>query len=105
MFYGVTAEQCRNMAFELADKCNIKHQFNTTKRTAGKAWLEGFLKRNPSVTTRKPEALSINRIRGFNKSEVRNFYSNLQQLVDTYHFPAARIFNMDETGLSTVQVT
>ncbi|KYN29143.1 hypothetical protein ALC57_01416 [Trachymyrmex cornetzi] len=25
--------------------------------------------------------------------------------MDTYHFPASRIFNMDETGISTVQET
>ncbi|CAH2083654.1 unnamed protein product [Euphydryas editha] len=38
---------------------------------------------------------------GFNKSQCDKFYKNLSDLRDTYN-PSDRIFNIDETGISTV---
>jgi hypothetical protein len=52
------------------ERNEIKHKFNKDSHTAGKDWLVNFLKRNPSVSIRKPEATSINRIVGFSKTEV-----------------------------------
>lgn len=51
---------------------------------------------------RKPETISINRITAFNKEEVTLFYNNLEILMKKHKFTAARINNMDETGITTV---
>lgn len=103
LFYGVTLTELRRMAFEYAEQNKIKHNFNKTTKLAGKDWAQGFLKRNPQLSLRKPEATSINRILAFNKEAVKKFFTNLETVMDKYKFPASRIFNVDETGISTVQ--
>jgi len=37
------------------------------------------------------------------RSEVSRFYENLSQVYEKDNFDATRIFNVDETGMSTVQ--
>lgn len=105
MYYGLTPLQFRKVAFEFAEKLNIHHRFNTARRVAGKDWLEGFLKRNPSISIRKPEATSMNRIKGFNKTEVKTFFENLENVMEKFKFTPNNIYNMDETGITTVQDT
>ncbi|KAK9732050.1 DDE superfamily endonuclease [Popillia japonica] len=39
---------------------------------------------------------------GFNKIQVELFYSNLTKLMADYGFPPSRIYNMDESGITTV---
>jgi hypothetical protein len=41
-------------------------------------WLNGFMKRNPGISLRKPEPTSMNRITAFNKEEVHIFYTNIE---------------------------
>lgn len=60
------------------------------------------MNRHPELSIRKPEATSINRILGFNKTEVTRFFSNLESVMTKFNFEAQNIFNMDETGFSTV---
>lgn len=103
LFYGVTLTELRRIAFEFADKNNIKHNFNEATKLAGKDWAQGFMRRNPQLSLRKPEATSINRILSFNKNEISHFYDNLKSVMDKYNFPPSRIFNVDETGITTVQ--
>lgn len=69
---------------------------------AGKDWLQAFLKRHPTISIRKPEATSIARISGFNKDAVQLFFSNLNEVYQKYKFQPDRIYNVDETGISTV---
>ncbi|GBN05007.1 hypothetical protein AVEN_264256-1 [Araneus ventricosus] len=59
--FGITLSDLRTLAFELAEKNNIPHVFNTEKRMAGKDWLYGFLKRHPRLVLRYPEKTSIAR--------------------------------------------
>lgn len=73
------------------------------RNEAGKDWLYGFLRRHPTISLRKPESTSLARITAFNREEVSIFYANLSSLVEKYKFPQHRIFNADETGISTVQ--
>ncbi|XP_030750178.1 uncharacterized protein LOC115877967 [Sitophilus oryzae] len=70
---------------------------------AGKDWYYGFLKRNPEISLRKPEPTSINRIAAFNKDQVTTFFQNLKKLYDKFQFKSDAIYNVDETGISTVQ--
>lgn len=101
LFYGITPLEIKKCAYAYAHKNNLKHPF--TNEAAGRDWLEGFIKRNPRISLRKPEAISVNRIQAFNKQEVTLFYDNLNKLMDRYKFLQSRIFNADETGITTVQ--
>ncbi|XP_060845492.1 uncharacterized protein LOC132925085 [Rhopalosiphum padi] len=103
LFYGLTPLQLRAAAYTFAVKNNIKNKFNHHHKLTGVDWFRNFIKRNPSVTVRKPEATSMSRITAFNKTEVTLFFQNLEKVMEKYKFTPANIYNMDETGISTVQ--
>jgi len=84
-------------------KNNIPHNFNVNKKMAGKDWVRGFRKRHPELTLRSPEATSSARAQAFNRPNVMQFFNILQNLQQTKNFLPHRIFNVDETGLTTVQ--
>ena len=65
---------------------------------AGKRWLSCFIERHPEISIRSPEPTSLARAKGFNKSSVLKFYDILDSLPQ---FPPCRIFNVDETGVTT----
>lgn len=104
-FYGLTREQFRKVCYSVAKRMGIEKRFNQVSQTAGKDWLSGFLQRHPELSIRKAEAISINRILGFNKTEVMRFFNNLERLMMQHHFEPTMIYNVDETGITTVQET
>ncbi|KAJ8870706.1 hypothetical protein PR048_029731 [Dryococelus australis] len=84
-------------------KNNISNPFGTSG-IAGKDWLKRFLRRhNDRLSILRPTGTSNARICGFNRDKVKVFYRNLDELFDKCHFPADRVFNVNETGLSIVQ--
>lgn len=101
-FYGLTPLDVRRIAYELAERLEIEHPFNKTKKVAGEDWLHSFLKRNPRLSIRKPEATSLNRAVGFNKEQVTTFFDLLKTVFEKHNFTADNIYNYDETGISTV---
>jgi hypothetical protein len=62
-----------------------------------------FLKRNPRISLRKPEGTIINRINSFNHGAVRRNFDNLELVMEKHKFLGSKIFNVGETGISTVQ--
>ena len=102
IFFGVTRSSIMRSAYIFASLNNIKNPFSKN-RLAGRDWLDGFLRRNPQLSLRKPEAISLSRITAFNKEEVSIFYKNLAKLMEKHKFVASRIYNADETGITTVQ--
>lgn len=103
MFHGLSTMQFRKLAFTYAEANNIKNNFNKTIRLAGKDFLYSFLKRHPQIALRKPEGTSINRIKAFNQTDVKLFYENLGALYEKYKFRPDNIYNVDESGITTVQ--
>ncbi|CAD6221709.1 GSCOCG00011627001-RA-CDS, partial [Cotesia congregata] len=98
---GLTTKELRLLAYQLAEKNGIKHPFKNY--TAGREWCKAFLNRHKEdLSIRKPEPTSKYRAAGFNKIVVDNFYDLLQSLIDKYQFTPDRIFNVDETGVTTV---
>ena len=103
LFYGISCFQLRKIAFEYAEANKIPNNFDKTCRLAGKDWVALFLKRNPSISLRKPEPTSINRIQAFNQEDVNAYFKNLEHVFEKYKFKEGRVFNVDETGINTVQ--
>lgn len=102
-FYGLTIKDIRKAAFQFAEKNALPHKFNKERGMAGKAWFYNFMKRHPKLSLRQPESTSLARCKGFNRQNVNHFYDILENLVDEYNIDATRIFNVDESGFSTVQ--
>lgn len=100
-FFGLTLKDVRGLAFDLAERNNLTHPFDTASRLAGKDWAYGFLKRC-GLSLRQPEPTSIGRAMGFNRVQVDLFYSLLRSQIETHHFTPGQIYNMDESGMSTV---
>lgn len=96
--FGLTMKDLRTLAYQLAVRNGIGHRFKN--QMAGQDWVNGFLKRNPSLSIRQPESTSGARAMGFNKVAVDNFFSLLTNLVDKYKLTASQLFNCDETGIS-----
>lgn len=105
MYYGLTAKQVRALAFDFAVKLNLKYPKKWEKSSmAGLDWMRGFMKRRKELSIRKPQPTSLARATAFNKFNVTSFFGKLKALMDKYHFPPQNIYNMDETGVTTVQV-
>lgn len=101
-FYGLTPIEVRRCAYAYAKSNNINVPFNQEKELAGKDWAAGFTSRH-NIALRKPEGTSINRIKAFNREEVSIFFNNLSGLMEKYKFSPNKIYNCDETGVTTVQ--
>lgn len=70
---------------------------------AGYDWVAGFRMRNPNLSLRKPESTSLARAQSFNKPYFDKFSEILKEVQDKHFYPPHRVFNVDETGLTTVQ--
>lgn len=105
MFFGLTRKDLQCLAYQLAEQNDLKHNFSHSKKAAGVDWLNGFLSRHTSLSIRSPEATSIARAMAFNKVNVGAFFDLLEKVQDEKKLPASRVFNVDETGLTTVQGT
>ena len=101
--FGPTRTDVRKLAYEFAVRNNITHSFSNDKQMAGTDWLYAFMKRNPDISLRKPEPTSLARAMGFNKPQVNRCYDLLGGVMDQEKLEACKMFNVDETGLSTVQ--
>ncbi|XP_033231538.1 jerky protein homolog-like [Belonocnema kinseyi] len=101
-FFGLTLTDIRELAFQLAELNNLSHSFNKEKKKAGKDWLYGFLVRHPELSLRNPEKTSLARAKGFNRTVVQSFCDLLESIYTKYEILPTHIYNVDETGISTV---
>ncbi|XP_046681625.1 MFS-type transporter clz9-like [Homalodisca vitripennis] len=102
-FFGITLNDLRSLAYKLAEQNNITHNFNHETKLAGKDWVRGFRQRHPEMVLRVPEATSAARAQAFNKVNVTKFFDILEDVQKNHLYPPHRVFNVDETGLMTVQ--
>ena len=105
LHYGFTPVALRRLAFEVAERRGVSNPFSKENRLAGEDWLSLFMKRHPELSLRQPVPTSINRMLGFRRKEVSLFFQNIEQEVKVFSINGTRIFNVDESGLSTVQKT
>lgn len=69
---------------------------------AGMKWYRLFMKRHKNLSLRSPEQTSLNRVKAFCQENVNDFFRNLDQVTTETVYTGAAIWNMDETGFSTV---
>lgn len=101
--FGLTRASVQELAFQLAEKNGFAHKFNKNKQKAGQEWMESFLRRNTDISLRKPEATSAARAQAFNRPQVQKNFNLYETLLASVDFMPHRIYNADESGLSTVQ--
>jgi hypothetical protein len=103
MCYGLTYNLCRDLASEYALKFGKKIPNNwEIKKKAGIDWMQSFMKRHPKLSNRKSENTSIARSSAFNRANVEDFFNNYATVQAQYNFAPDRIWNTDETGVTTV---
>lgn len=103
MLFGLTINDIRSLAYQVAQRNGLSDAFGNDKDKVGRDWLNGFLRRHPQIALRTPEATSAARARGFNKVSVGKFFDILESAFDKHHFAPNNIYNVDETGMTTVQ--
>ncbi|XP_059615701.1 uncharacterized protein LOC132261137 [Phlebotomus argentipes] len=101
--FGLTLEATQKLAYEHAKFLQRRCPPNWEReKKAGRDWIAGFLKRHRQISLRKPENTSLARNISFNRENLSIFYDNLESLLKQHSFAPCRIWNLDETGLSTV---
>lgn len=104
IYHGLSPRDVRRLAYEFAIANNVKVPGSWTRvKQAGSDWLRSFLKRHSTISIRQPEATSLARMASFNKENVKMFFQKLQQVLERTKVEPGDIWNMDETGLTTVQ--
>jgi hypothetical protein len=90
----------RTIAFQFAEKLGLSHRFCAETKMAGYDWLNSFLRRNPELSIRKSQGLSVARGEGINRESVAHFFNILLRVYEDNDFftRPANVFNMDETG-------
>lgn len=102
MFYGLSTDSARQLAYDLAVANNMKiPETWKDQKKAGIVWLRGFLERNQNVTLRQPEATSIARSTAFNRYNIGIFFDNLFDAFQKTKASPFTVYNLDETGLTT----
>ncbi|XP_051156351.1 uncharacterized protein LOC127278595 isoform X1 [Leptopilina boulardi] len=100
--FGLQPIEFRRIAYQFAEANNIPHRFNKDVGAAGKDWFKDFRNRHPELSLRTPEKTSFARACGFNKPNVEQFFHLLLQLMTKYSLSPSRIYNVVETGISSV---
>ena len=104
MFHGLGYKAVRILAYEYATRLgrNVPDSWNHGK-ISGRDWMSGFKSRHKNLCLRSPEATSIALTHGFNKKVVYLFFSFLSEAFVKHKFEANVVYNLDESGITTVQ--
>ncbi|GBM79304.1 hypothetical protein AVEN_92057-1 [Araneus ventricosus] len=78
-------------------------QSSNDNEMSGPDWFTTFVKRHLRQSIQKSEATIQARVSSFNPTNVSNFFSNLQTILNRINLESADIWNIDETGITTVQ--
>ena len=102
--HGLSSIETRKLAYQFAAKNKMRMPETwTKKKIAGVDWLGGFMRRHPALSLRKPRATSLSRATAFNKENVDIFFDQLAAVMDKNQIAPQDIWNVDETGVTTVQ--
>ncbi|KAG8175974.1 hypothetical protein JTE90_000013 [Oedothorax gibbosus] len=103
--YGLTINDARTLAYEYASANKKNFPLNwEQEQKAGKEWYIGFKRHSKVFSLRKPEATSLSRATSFTRDNVNKFYDNLESILKREKFTPSEIYNLDESGITTVHV-
>ena len=102
MHYGLIVSESRKLAFQfaVANKISVPESWNSNE-IAGYEWFRAFVNRH-KLSIRTPEPTNSARSTSFNRANVTCFFDNLEAVMKKFKFSAANIYNVDESGLTTV---
>lgn len=104
VYCGLTPTEFRKMAYELAVFLDviIPRAWQDNK-SAGRNWISSVLKWHLTLSISKPQAASFARMTSFNKNNVKMFFDNYVGVLVRDFIGPGDIWNMGETGVTTVQ--
>lgn len=103
IYFGLSASDVRALAYQYAVNVNADLPLAWTRDSkAGLEWFYGFMRRHPKLSLRSPEATSLARVSAFNPMNVDLFFKHLKDITSRIQYEANNIWNMDETGVTTV---
>ena len=104
IYFGLSPKEVRCLAYECAVGFKIPiPKMLRENLCAGADWFTSFMKRHPELSIRTPEPTSLSRATSFNRENVKLFFSKLAEVMDRDNLGPEQIWNVDETGISTVQ--
>lgn len=98
--FPLSPREVRTLAYKFCIDNKIACRFNEKKGMTGNDWLQGFLRRNKTLSKRVAEGLSSSRATGMNKTDVNKYFTILQDIFEKNNFmlKPERIYNADESG-------
>lgn len=106
IYFGLATIQARSLAYQYAKELDIDYPHTWDRdELAGLEWFRSFMSRHPKLSLRKPEATSLARASAFNRSNVDAFFQNYFRVMDKIKVGPNDVWNVDETGVSTVHKT
>ena len=103
MLFGFTLSQLKRVAYDYAEANGILHNFNRKTDEARKEWCHDFMARHcDEISLRTSELTSAARARAFNQGAVNAFFNLLETVQDSKRFTPDHVYNVDETGITTV---
>nr|CAH7762599.1 unnamed protein product [Callosobruchus chinensis] len=94
MYFGLpSGEVVRKLAYECAVKFTLRNIPPTwhNNREAGADWFTAFIKRNPILSIRTPQATSAGHASAFDKHNVNEFFTKLGDILLKYKLLPSRI--------------
>ena len=103
LHHGLSVKAARVLAYDfgIANNKDVPGNWIVDQK-AGADWFFGFMKRHPTLSLRAPEATSLSRSTSFNRVTVAKYFDNLEAVLQRHTFGPHQIYNVDETGVTTV---
>jgi hypothetical protein len=91
----------QKLAFDVTNHFGVKTKLNSGKLSGGRDWCRSFMGRNPRLSLRKAEGISVARAQGMNREDVNKYFDLLTTTLNETGLigKPPNIYNVDKTGL------